>query len=145
MMHKIAVFLITVFTVTGAMAHSGVTNEDVMKRMMVMSAMGANLQKIGLMLRQKQTFDAPQARLIFEDLQALAAKTPVVFKAPASDPKSEADPRIWQEFANFVALSDKLVVAAGHAAQQVKTVDDLRPALAAIGQTCKACHSQYRN
>lgn len=50
--------------------------------------------------------------------------------------------RQWQTLpAGLVAVA---ATAARGAAERISDPEDLRPALAGIGQTCKSCHGAYR-
>jgi cytochrome c556 len=127
-----------------ALAHGGVKDPIVMKRMMLMSSMAENTKILGQMLKSQTPFDAVQAMAALDALSDLAHKTPEAFKNPAQDPKSEAKSTLWDEFDTFTALSDDLIQATATAKTQLKSQTDLGPILATIGGQCKACHSKYR-
>ena len=129
---------------TLAFAHTGVKNMAVMARMESMSALGDNVKILGEMAKGKQAFDADQARAAAEAIARHAAETPALFKAPETDPKSEALPVIWDDFAAFVEESDSLEAVASDLAVTMQNVDDLRNGLSRIGAACKACHQVYR-
>jgi Cytochrome c556 len=127
-----------------AFAHSGVKDENVKKRMMVMKVMADNTKIIGQMLKGKTSFDANEAKLALERLSSLSLETPEVFKINATDPKSEAKSSIWDEFDEFTKLSKDLAETTEVLAGSVGTINDLRPALKRVSSGCKACHSKYR-
>ena len=127
-----------------AFAHSGVKDENVKKRMMVMKAMADNTKIIGQMLKGKTSFDANEAKLALERLSFLSLETPKVFMINASDPKSEAKPAIWDEFDEFTMLSKDLAETSILLAGSINSIDDLRPALRGVSSGCKACHNRYR-
>ena len=127
-----------------ALAHSGVKDENVKKRMMVMKEMADNTKVIGQMLKGNTEFNANKAKLSLERLSSLSLETPEAFKVNATDPKSEAKPAIWDEFDEFTRLSKDLAETTTLLAGSIDTIDDLRPALKGISKGCKACHSQYR-
>ena len=62
-----------------AFAHSGVKDQNVKERMMVMKAMADNTKVIGQMLKRKTQFNANEAKSALERLSALSLKTPKVF------------------------------------------------------------------
>ena len=73
-----------------------------------------------------------------------SAETPALFEARETDPKSEAKPAIWADFADFTAKADALESAALEISETLTTPDELVPSVQRLGQACKACHSLYR-
>jgi cytochrome c556 len=127
-----------------AFAHSGVKDQNVKERMMVMKAMADNTKVIGQMLKRKTQFDANEAKSALERLSSLSLKTPKVFTVNATDPKSEAKPAIWDEFDEFTKISLELAETSIVLANSIENIEDLRPALKRISSGCKSCHSKYR-
>lgn len=127
-----------------ALAHSDVKNADVLARMTAMSGMAEQVKMIGQMAKGEAAFDAAKARKAASEIARLAADTPGLFEVPADDPKSEALPAIWEDFAGFsdkaAALEGTAQTVAGAVAEQA----DLQQALAGLGRACKACHAEYR-
>ena len=132
------------FVAGAALAHSGVQNPTVKTRMDAMSVIGKNTKVLGTMAKGEVAFDAPTAQAAAAAIASHAAQIADVFRDPATDPKSEALPAIWQSYDDFSAKADELERAASDAAQGLATPGDLAPALAAIGGTCKSCHQTYR-
>ena len=143
---KVPKSLILIFVTISsiAFAHSGVKDQNVKERMMVMKEMANNTKIIGQMAKRKTPFDANEARMALESLSSLSLKTPKVFIINASDPKSEAKLAIWDEFDEFTKLSMDLAETSSVLASSVETIDDLRPALKQVSSGCKDCHSKYR-
>ena len=143
---KVPKSLILIFVTMSsiALAHSGVKDENVKERMMVMKEMANNTKVIGQMLKGKMEFDADKAKLALERLSSLSLETSEVFKVNATDPKSEAKSSIWDEFDKFTKLSKDLAETSTFLVNSIETIDDLRSALKGISSGCKACHSQYR-
>ena len=127
-----------------AFAHSGVKDQNVKERMMVMKAMADNTKVIGQMWKRKTQFDANEAKSALERLSSLSLKTPKVFTVNATDPKSEAKPAIWDEFDEFTKISLELAETSIVLANSIENIEDLRPALKRISSGCKSCHSKYR-
>lgn len=126
------------------LAHSGVLNKDVAARMTLMSSMGRNMGVLGKMLKQKTPFDQVKATKAINNIEQLAVETPTVFEKRVLDPKSEAKALIWEEFEAFTKISIGLATSAKQLSSSMKSFDDLRPALISLSQSCKECHSRFR-
>lgn len=128
----------------GAFAHSGVKNPAVMARMDGMSAVGKAMKTLGKMANGAIAFDAKEAERAVDTLNTEAARITVLFEAREGDPKSEALPAIWDNFADFSVKAAAMQDAVRAAQGQIKSQADLAPALQPIGQSCKGCHTLYR-
>ena len=125
-------------------AHSGVLNKDVAARMTLMSSMGRNMGVLGKMLQKKAPFDRGKAVEAINNIEQLAVETPTVFEKRVLVPKSEAKELIWEEFEAFTKISIGLATSAKQLSSSMKSFDDLRPALINLSQSCKECHSRFR-
>ena len=136
--------IVIFFSSTLLLAHTGVKNEDVMKRMNLMKSMAENTKIIGEMLKKKIPFDLELAKNSLIEISNLSKSTPSVFKKMAMDPKSESKIIIWEEFDNFRDLSKKLADNTLSAAENLSGIEDLKPALMRTASGCKECHTIYR-
>ena len=136
--------IVIFFSSTLLLAHTGVKNEDVMKRMNLMKSMAENTKIIGEMLKKKIPFDLEQAKNSLIEISNLSKSTPLVFKKMAMDPESESKIIIWEEFDNFRDLSNKLADNTLSAAENLSGFEDLKPALMRTASGCKECHTIYR-
>ena len=136
--------IVIFFSSTLLLAHTGVKNEDVMKRMNLMKLMAENTKIIGEMLKKKIPFDLEQAKNSLIEVSNLSKSTPSVFEKMAMDPKSESKIIIWEEFDNFRDLSNKLADNTLSAAENLSGFEDLKPALMRTASGCKECHTLYR-
>ena len=125
-------------------AHSVVLNKDVAARMTLMSSMGRNMGVLGKMLQKKAPFDRGKAVEAINNIEQLAVETPTVFEKRVLVPKSEAKELIWEEFEAFTKISIGLATSAKQLSSSMKSFDDLRPALISLSQSCKECHSRFR-
>jgi len=90
------------------------------------------------------TFDAAKAKASMEAVAAHAKKAKGLFPAGSDkDPKTEADPKIWQNKADFDKRLTELATLAA-AASKATTADAFKPAFQKVGATCKGCHDVYR-
>ena len=138
------IFMVIFLSSTLLLAHTGVKNEDVMKRMNLMKSMAENSKILGKMLKKKIPFNLEQAKSSLIEISKLSISTPSVFEKMAMDPKSESKMIIWEEFDNFRDLSNKLADDTFSVAKNLSDVEDLKPALKTIALGCKVCHSRYR-
>ena len=136
--------IVIFFSSTLLLAHTGVKNEDVMKRMNLMKSMAENTKIIGEMLKKKIPFDLERAKNSLIEVSNLSKSTPSVFEKMAMDPKSESIIIIWEEFDNFRDLSNKLADNTLSAAENLSGFEDLKPALMRTASGCKECHTIYR-
>ena len=127
-----------------ALAHGGVKNAAVMARMEGMKSIGDAMKVLGMMAKGETTFDVTAVRRATADVARLAAETPALFKAPESDPKTEALPIIWDRFDDFTAKAQQTEILARALSTDMETPEDLNAGLMQLGATCKACHKEYR-
>ena len=137
-------FVVAPVGTSNMLAHSGVLNKDVAARMTLMSNMGRNMGVLGRMLKKKTPFDQVKATEAINNIEQLAVETPRVFEKRVLDPKSEAKELIWEEFETFTKISSSLATSAKQLSSSMKSFDDLRPALITLSQSCKECHSRFR-
>ena len=137
-------FVMAPVATSDMLAHSGVLNKDVAARMTLMSNMGRNMGVLGRMLKKKTPFDQVKATEAINNIEQLAVETPRVFEKRVLDPKSEAKELIWEEFETFTKISSSLATSAKQLSSSMKSFDDLRPALITLSQSCKECHSRFR-
>ena len=137
-------FVMAPVATSDMLAHSGVLNKDVAARMTLMSNMGRNMGVLGKMLKKKTPFDQVKATEAINNIEQLAVETPRVFEKRVLDLKSEAKELIWEEFETFTKISNSLAASAKQLSSSMKSFDDLRPALITLSQSCKECHSRFR-
>ena len=137
-------FVIAPLGTSDMLAHSGALNKDVAARMTLMSNMGRNMGVLGKMLQKKAPFDQGKVVEAINNIEQLAVETPKVFEKRVLDPKSEAKELIWEEFKSFTKISTGLATSAKQLSSSMKSFDDLRPALITLSQSCKECHSRFR-
>jgi cytochrome c556 len=90
------------------------------------------------------TFDAAKAKTLMDTVGGAAKKLHGLYPpGSGDDPKSAADPKIWENKADFdKRLTEMGTLAA--ATGKTTSADTFKPAFAALGATCKSCHDIYR-
>lgn len=121
--------------------------EDAVKyRKAAFTVMGAHFARIGAMANGRVPFDAA---VVAENtaLVETMSKLPWAGFAPGTDKgDTRAKPEIWTEQAKFTAGAEKMQadVAKLNAAAKTGSLDAVKTAFGAAGQSCKACHDAYR-
>lgn len=115
-------------------------------RQSVMQVQGFHLGRIFAMANGRMPFDAKvaaQDAMILETID----KLPFVAFIDGSDKgDTKAKPEIWKERAKFDAAALKMQedVAKLNAAAQTGSLDAIKVAVGAVGQSCKACHDDFQ-
>jgi cytochrome c556 len=111
-----------------------------------LAVMGNHFSRIGAMASGKVPFDA-RAVQANADLVATLAKLPWSAFIEGSDKgDTNARPEVWSQADKFKAASQKLEDATVKLAAAAKTgnQDAIKAAFGATGETCKACHDDFR-
>ncbi len=112
-------------------------------RQAAMKAVGQSMKEAAA-INSPATFDAAKAKALMTAVADDVKKLHGLYPAGSDkDPKTAADPKIWENKADFdkrYAEMGTLAVAASKAA----TAEAFKPAYAAVGGTCKGCHDLYR-
>lgn len=127
---------------TAALAHQGVKDPGVMARMEGMKTVGKAMDLLEDMAAGKRPLDLIQAQGAKAAIARHLGEAEALFKEPHSDPKSEALPKIWEDYAGFTASLDKAWDATTKL--RVRNLDALRATLPITGQGCLDCHKVYR-
>lgn len=142
---SITALLASIITVSAglAFAHGGATG-IVKQRMDAMVDLGKSLKLLSSMTKSDGTFDTNALDQAVATLRQHSGKELTDLFPEGSTPMvSEARETIWTDWDGFVTLADQM----SQDAQMLETVQDkqaLGVALSEIGQTCKACHAEYR-
>ncbi len=141
-MHRRTVCLIAILMTTPVMAHDGVKDPMVMARMDAMSAVGKAAKTLGEMAKGEAPLHQAKARMARDTLSLGAGKIPALFESPATDPKSEALPLIWENWEDFTARAQAMQAAALEL--DFTTRNNLSKSMKTLGATCGGCHERYR-
>lgn len=127
---------------TAAWGHQGVKNPGVMARMEAMKQVGTATKVLGDMAKQKTAFSETQAKAAKAALVRHLSEAEPLFRDPHADPKSEALPVIWEDYARFEDMMRKAARAAQR--MDVSDLDALRVSMRAVAKSCSGCHEDYR-
>jgi cytochrome c556 len=121
--------------------------EDAVKyRKAALTVMGAHFGRIGAMASGKAPFDAAAAAENAALVETMS-KLPWAGFVPGSDQgETRALPEVWSDAAGFKSAAEKMQgeVAKLNAAAKTGNLDAVKTAFGAAGQSCKACHDNYR-
>lgn len=137
---------LTAASVTIAASHTD-TPREVVARHGLMNVISINLGIIGDMAKGETAYDADAAKTAADSLLGVALVDQATLwpDATLGIDKSRALPAISETRAEFMAIWDEYDTAAANLqAIAGDGRDGLGAALGALGQTCKACHDDYR-
>lgn len=128
-------------SLTCAAASAGNPVQD---RQATMKQVGQAMKEATAYTSAQTPFDAAKVKGLMDGVAADAKKLKGLYPAGSgADPKTSADPKIWENKADFdkrLTEMASLAVAAGKA----KDAETFKPAFKAMGATCKSCHDVYR-
>jgi cytochrome c556 len=139
-----AVFVVTAiaFGLTAAIAQQ----DPIAARKALMKSNGDQAKIAGAMVKGDAPFDMAAAHKIFATFEDAAAKMPALFPDNSkTGGDTAADPKIWDNMADFKAKFVKFGDDAKAADGSVKDLDGFKAAMADIGKNdCGSCHQTYR-
>jgi len=120
--------------------------DPIAARRALMKANGDAAKTAGAMAKGDTPFDLAAAHKIFATFEDAAAKMPALFPDNSkTGGDTAADPKIWQNMADFKARFAKFGEDAKAADASVKDLDSFKAALGDIGKNdCGGCHQNYR-
>ncbi|HXA38255.1 MAG TPA: cytochrome c [Phenylobacterium sp.] len=137
-------------TAAGAVLAIGISSlalsagNPVEERQATMKHVGQTMKESAAFTSAATPFDAAKVKTLMDGLGADAKKLHGLYPAGSgADPKTAADPKVWENKADFdkrLAEMGTLAAAAGKAT----SAESFKPAFAAVGASCKSCHDIYR-
>jgi cytochrome c556 len=120
--------------------------DPIAARKALMKANGDEAKIASAMLKGEQPFDLAAAHKIFATFQDAAAKMPALFPDNSkTGGDTAADPKIWENMADFKAKFAKFGEDAKAADASVKDLDSFKASMGDIGKNdCGGCHQTYR-
>lgn len=120
--------------------------DPIAARKALMKANGEAAKTGAAMMKGEAPFDLDKARKVFATFENAGEKAPALFPdASKTGGDTAADPKIWENMADFKARLEKLGVDAKAAGAQVTDLASFKAAFANIGKNdCGSCHQTYR-
>ncbi|MDC9701775.1 MAG: cytochrome c [Alphaproteobacteria bacterium] len=117
---------------------------DVVKeRQALMKDIQSTIGSLSAMVRGKREYNVDSLQQLASEIKADLHQLSSLFDEPSTSENSYANRNIWENKAAF----DELFQKASEAIQQlyvVKNEADLRSSLVVLGNSCTACHRQFR-
>jgi len=129
-----------------ALGATGVAAQDpIAARQELMKGIGKQTKMAAAMAKGAEPFDLEKAKAAFAAYQDAAEKAPALFPDDSkTGGDTEADPKIWENKADFEAKFVKLGADAKAAAASVSDLDSFRVAFGGVVKNCGGCHEDYR-
>jgi cytochrome c556 len=121
--------------------------EDAVKyRQSAMFIMAQHFGRLGAMVNGRVPFDAAAAQAS-ADVAVAMSRLPFAgfVEGTAGTQKGGASAKIWSERAKFDEGARKMQEEMAKVGAGARNLDSLKAAFGATGQTCKACHDDFRN
>jgi cytochrome c556 len=141
---KVLIPALALTLATPAMAQFAKPEDAIKYRQSAFALMGAHMGRLAAVVKGEVPYNK-------EDVARNAAIISTLSSLPwqAFGPGTEggkAEPAIWKESAKFKTASDRMqaAVAELNTAAQSGNPENLKKALGATSQTCKACHDDFR-
>lgn len=141
-----ALVLTTAALSTPAMAQFAKPEDAIKYRKASFTVMGTHFSRIGAMASGRVPFDAAVAADSAAIVETMSKLPWPAFGAGTDKGDTRALPAIWSEQAKFREGADRMQaeVAKLAAAARTGNLDSVKAAFGAAGQSCKACHDNFR-
>ncbi len=130
-----------------ALASVAVAADDpIQKRQMMMEKVGDAAKPIGLMFRGEAEYDAATVMESLKTWQKVGESFGKLFpEGSETGHDTEAAPAIWEDRSGFdEALAEWRKATDAAIAANPQSLDEARPAVGPVFNTCKNCHDGYR-
>lgn len=112
----------------------------------VMTAIGWNFGPMAAMAQKEIPWDAAEFARRAERVAFLATLPMEGFVPATKDEKSHTKSEVWDNLDDFRSRMEDLeknTAALAAAAKDAQSLDEVVPAFAEVGETCKGCHDEY--
>lgn len=122
--------------------------DDAVKyRQSAFSVMATHFGRIGAVVKGDRAYDKATVEADAAIVETMSKLPWHAFPEGSNTAKSKAKPEIWQEQDKFKSGAEKMQSEVAKLATAAKSGDlaAVKAAFGAAGQTCKACHDNYKN
>ena len=142
-----AMLVVVAMSISGfAYAHAG-ADGVVKDRMDMMGEIARAMKTIGQMIKGEVSYDAEAAKAAANEIYGHMSHMTEMFPEGSTEKPSEALPAIWENWDEFVALSDKLKIDAKQLAEiagSSTSADGIKAQFGLVGKSCGSCHEKFR-
>ena len=127
------------------LSHAGAKG-DIKKRMENMKAIGAEMKRIGVIVRGRNPFDGSIVAAASERIALNGRGAIGLFSKNSLERPSRASPKIWAEWEEFSRSMNAMVRAATVLAEAGRAGNEeaVKSGYRALGKTCSGCHRKFR-
>ena len=121
--------------------------EDAVKyRKAAFTVMAAHFGRIGAVTKGERPYDKATVEQDAALVETMAKLPWHAFPAGSDTSDSKAKPEIWKEQDKFRSGAEKLQTETAKLSAAAKSgnLENIKTAFGAVGQSCKACHDDYR-
>lgn len=117
-------------------------------RQAVMTVQAETFASLTAMVTGKTPYNPKRAQVLSDRTVMLARITGETFPDSSRDaPGSRARPEIWSDRQDFKRMMSEYIGNTTGVATAARngSADSLRPAIVAVGRTCRSCHQRYES
>lgn len=147
MMIKLSVVLLACLTLAACSSNEDThQGQPVTKRKAVFKEMLRSFEPMGLMVRERNPYNAAEFLKYAEALQALSSQPWHYFTADSNYAPTRAKPDVWDKPVEFKQAQQHFMDATTSLVSTAKTGDfsKVQHDFAAVEDSCKSCHQQFR-
>jgi cytochrome c556 len=129
-----------------AQAQFAKVDDAVKYRQSALTVMATHFGRVGAVVKGERPYDKSAVEADVAIVEMMSKLPWSAFPQGSDTANSKAKPEIWKEQDKFKAASDKMQSEVGKLSAAGKSGDlnAIKAALGAVGQSCKACHDDFR-
>lgn len=121
-------------------------NQVLTKRVALFKQFNRALEPIGLVVSGRRAYKREEFVEMVQELQTLSTKPWPYFTVDGNYPPTHARSAVWEEPAAFKTAQEKYQASVNALLALAPNADmpKIKTAAEAVGESCKACHKQFR-